>query len=77
MLRRHKAAIVIQSQQRGRNARGQYRSDLAAVVRLQMGLRRWQVTILSSACMSTDWQPGSHSLGRAESSCISSALPHV
>lgn len=44
MLRRHKAAIVVQSQQRGRLARRRYRSDLAAVVRLQMGLRRWQVS---------------------------------
>ena len=43
MLRRHKAAVVIQSRQRGRSARRRYRSDLAAVVRLQMGLRRWQV----------------------------------
>jgi IQ calmodulin-binding motif len=48
MLRRHKAAVVIQSRQRGRSARRRYRSDLAAVVRLQMGLRRWQVCIVYS-----------------------------
>jgi len=44
LLRRHRAARVIQTRHRSAAARRQYKRDYASVVRLQMGLRRWQLS---------------------------------
>ena len=44
LLQQHLAAVCIQAAVRGHNQRQRYLHTLAAVVTLQMGLRRWQVS---------------------------------
>ena len=45
LLQQHLAAVRIQAAVRGHTQRQRYLHTLAAVVTLQMGLRRWQVSL--------------------------------